>query len=353
MTERAVLTGRGVASPLGGSWPAFARALRDGVSAPVGPFPGAAVGDPPPCHPLVPPAGFDGGGRAEPLGALAAAVAREALTDAGIDLSAPPFDDIGLVMSTVLGPSGAVEAYLERLAEKGPRASRPAQFVDTLPSMPGSRVGIALGLRGSTAVIGGSSPFELALDWLRSGRAHAVVAGGGDLVSPKCARYLQELAARAGGRPLLAPAAAFAALESEARARERGAKALASLIGAGAASEPQDVALPWSVDPEGRAFADAMRDALADAGVGTRDVRTVALASGDDAAEAGERVAVGELFGDASLALLRPKRALGEGLAASAGLALLATLALAGHGVAVVNAFEMGGAVTSLVLELP
>ena len=354
MTARVVITGRGVASPLAGEWPAIAGAVQNGASPAVAPFPGAIAPDPPLCLPLVPPPGVDGRGRAEPLGAVATAVAREALTDAGFDLGSPPFDDIGLVMSTVLGPSGTVEAYLERLREKGPRASRPAQFVDTLPSMPGSHVGIALGLRGSTAVIGGSSAVELALDWIRSGRERAVVAGGGDLLSPKCARYLRELAARSGHeRPLPAQAAAFVVLESAARARERGAPALGALLGAGAASEPQDVAVPWSVDPEGRAFTVAMRDALADAGVAAGDVRQIALASGDDASEAGERVAIAGVFGERSLVLHRPKRLLGEALGGSAGVALLAALAQAGSGVTIVNAFEMGGAVTSLVLELP
>lgn len=366
--RRAVITGRGVCSPLGCDWPPFAAAVRARTVSPVAPFPGALPDDPVLCHLLSDPevladaaSGRDGPSR-EGLSALATVAVREALTEAGISLDGTPLDDVGLVMNTVLGPSAAVEAYLERLQEKGPRASRPALFVDTLLSMPASRVGIALRLRGSTAVLGGSSPFELALDWVRRGREQTIVAGGSEYHSPKCLRYYRALTERSGAeRAHLAQAAAFLVLEAAEHAQERGALPLAELLGAGAASEPQEVALPWSADPEGRAFACAMRGALADAGVEPGAVQWVALAAGDDASEAGELAALRAVFGDkfASLTLLRPKRNLGEALGASAGLGLLAALAHleenagAQPAVVMVNAFEMGGAVASLVLRVP
>jgi 3-oxoacyl-[acyl-carrier-protein] synthase II len=267
-------------------------------------------------------------------------------------------------MNTVLGPSAAVEAYLERLRERGPKAARPGLFVDTLLSMPASRVGIALRLRGSTAVLGGSNPFELALDWVRGGRENTIVAGGGEHQSPKCLRYHRALTERSGAeRPLLAQGAAFVVLEAAEHAKERGTASLGELLGAGAAAEPQEVALPWSSDPVGRAFALAMRAALTDAAVEPEEVRSVALAAGDDTSEAGELAALRAVFGDqaTSLTLLRPKRLLGEALGASAALSLLATLAgledaptrRGQPAVAMVNAFEMGGAVTSLVVRVP
>lgn len=364
--RRTVITGRGVFSPLGCDWPSFAAAVRAQAVAPRGPFASALADDLVLCHPLSDPAALASAAPArggEPLSALAIAAVQAALTEAGVPLDGTPLDDVGLVMNTVLGPSTAVEAYLERLREKGPRASRPALFVDTLLSMPASRVGIALRLRGSTAVLGGSSPFELALDWVRGGREHTVVAGGGEYQSPKCLRYHRALVQRSlAERPLLAQGAAFLVLEAAERAQERGAAPLAELLGAGAASEPQEVALPWSADPEGHAFALAMRGALADAGVEPGVVRAVALAAGDDASEAGELAALGAIFGGraTSLTLLRPKRLLGEALGAGAGLSLLAVLAHLGDAatsrsepaVALVNAFEMGGAVTSLAVRV-
>lgn len=362
---RAVITGRGVFSPLGCDWPSFSAAVRAKTGAGVGPFPGAPPDDPVPCHLLSEPealASIHSGRGAEPLGALATAAVRDALAEAGIPVGDAPLDDVGLVMSTALGPSGAVEAYLERLRERGPRASRPAQFVDTLLSMPASRVGMAFRLRGCTAVLGGSSPFELALDWVRDGRERSVVAGGGEYQSPKCLRYHRMLVGRSGaGRPHLAQGAAFIVLERPQDAEERGAEPLGGLLGAGAASEPQEVALPWSTDSEGRAFYLAMRAALADAGLDPGAVQSVALAAGDDASEAGELAAVRAVFGDrpASLSLLRPKRLIGEALGASAGLSVLAALADPGAGTGteparvMVNAFEMGGAATSLVVEVP
>ena len=355
--RRVVITGRGVHSPLGCDWPSFAAAVRAGERALAGHFPGALAGDPVPFHPL-PDTETPRDG--EPLSALATAAVGAALSEAEIHANGAFLDDVGLVMSTVLGPSSAVEAYLERLWIGGPRAARPALFVDTLLSMPASRVGIALRLRGSTAVLGGSSPFELALDWVRHGREHTVVAGGGEYHSPKCLRYYRVLAERSGAdRALLAQGAAFVVLEVSEHAEERGATPLAELLGAGAASEPQEVSLPWSSDANGRAFAIAMRVALADAAIDPEDVQVVALAAGDDASEAGELAALRSVVGDrvGSLTVLRPKRLLGEALGASAGLSLLATLARLEANeqasVALVNAFEMGGAVASLVVRAP
>ncbi len=358
----AVITGRGVFSPLGCDWESFARAVRAQAAPRVGAFPGAQTDDPVRCCLLSEPEAVEhaGSGRGpEPLTALATAAVRQALAEAGIASDGDPLDDVGLVMSTALGPSGAVEAYLERLRDRGPRASRPAQFVDTLLSMPASRVGIAFRLRGSTAVLGGSSPFELALDWVRDGRERTVVAGGGEYQSPKCLRYYRTLVERSESeRQLLAQGAAFLVLETRERAEERGAAVLGELLGAGAASEPQEVALPWSADAEGRAFAFAMRAALADAALEPGAVHSVALAAADDASEPGELAAVQAVFGErtSSLSLLRPKRLLGEALGASAGLGVLSALADpcadADPAAVLVNAFEMGGAATSLLVRV-
>jgi len=363
--RRVVITGRGVLSPLGCDWASFASAVRAGATSSAAPFPNAMPEDPILCHLLSNPealASSNGGRDRERLSTLATAVVRQALTEAGIAIDGATLDDVGLVMNTIFGPSHATESYLERLRESGPRTARPAQFVDTLLSMPASRVGIALRLRGSTAVLGGSSALELALDWVRSGREHTVVAGGGEYQSPKCLRYLRVLAARSGAdRSLPAQGAAFVVLEAADHAAERGAKILAEVLGAGAASEPQEIAVPWSVDAEGRAFVCAIRAALNEAEVGPEEVGAVVLAAGDDASERGELAALRAVFGEsgAKLPLRFPKRLLGEALGASAGLGLLAALASldgessAQPAIAVVSAFEMGGAVTSLVLRVP
>ncbi|MEX1253868.1 MAG: hypothetical protein WEE64_05950 [Dehalococcoidia bacterium] len=360
--KRAVITGRGVLSPIGCDWPSFATAVRAEQGAGPRPFLGALPDEPPLCHLLSDAdalAAFVAARHDEPLGAMATAAVRQALSEARLATGDGPLDDVGLAMNTIFGPTTWLEPYLERLLTSGPRAARPAVFVDSLLSMPASRVGIALGLRGSTTVLGGSSALEVALDWVRGGRDPAVVAGGGEFQSPKCLRYFHELVRRSGvEHPAPAQGAAFVVLEEAAHAEARGASRFAELIGAGAASEPQEVALPWSADHDGTALASAMRGALADACVAADAVSTVVLASGDELAERCERAAVDAVFGErgASLTLLRPKRLLGETLGAAAAISLLVGLAYlegkAGETV-LVNAFEMGGAVTSLVVRAP
>ncbi|MEX2158486.1 MAG: beta-ketoacyl synthase N-terminal-like domain-containing protein [Dehalococcoidia bacterium] len=352
--RRVVITGRGVCSPLGCDWPSFDAAVRAGSEASLAPFPGTDVL----CYQLSDDVLAKRSGRGEePLGALATVCARQALSDARIEAGDELLDDVGLVMNTALGTSGAIESYLERLRERGPRAARPAQFVDTLLSMPASRVGIALGLRGNTAVLGGSSAFELAFDWVRHGHSPVVVAGGAEYLSPKSLRYYDRLIERSGApRAKLAQAAAFGVLEDADHAERRGARPLAEVLGSGGASEGQEVSVPWGCDPEGRAQAAAVREALEDASIAGAELGAIVLASGDDVAEQAELTALRSILGDpiVSMRLLRPKRRMGEPLAASAGLALLVTIAaLEGSGsIALVNSFEMGGGVSSLVVRV-
>ena len=353
--RRVVITGRGVCSPLGCDWPSFAEAIRAGREAKLAPFPGTDILSYPLSDESV--LGEPSRRAEEPVGALATVCARQALSEARIEIGGEPLDDVGLVMNTAYGTSGAFESYLERLRERPPRAARPAQFVDTLLSMPASRVGIALGLRGSTAVLGASSAFELGFDWVRHGRSAVVVAGGAEFLSPKSLRYYDKLIERSGApRAKLAQAAAFGALEDAEHADRRGARPLAELLGSGSASDAQEVAVPWGCDPEGRAQAAAIREAIDDASVAPAELGAICLAAGDDASDQAELAALRSVLGQsiASMPLLRPKRYLGEALAASAGLALMATIvALEGSGsIALVNSFEMGGGVSSLVVRV-
>jgi 3-oxoacyl-[acyl-carrier-protein] synthase II len=359
MTEArsAVITGRGVISALGPDMASFAAAVRGRRGAPLSPAPGSAGPDIPLCYAL-PEGLLPDGKRDEPQSTLATMAVAQALAEAGIEAGHEPLDDVGLIMNNVLGPSGAIESYIEALAAKGPRPMKPSHFVDTLLSMPGSRVGIALKLRGSTAVLGGSSPFELALSWLRRGREHTVVAGAAECLSPKCIRFHRELARRSGSERLpLGQGAAFLVLETPAEARRRAATSYGEILGAGAASEPQEVSVPWSVDLSGRAFELSMRAAIADAGVSLDDITVIGLAAGELESQAGEVAGVERVFRARmpSLEFGRLKPLFGEALAASAGLGLLATLVeLEGRAsTAIVNSFEQGGAITSLVVRAP
>jgi 3-oxoacyl-[acyl-carrier-protein] synthase II len=352
--RHAVITGRGAISAIGPDVASFAAAVRARKGVIPTPAPGCSA-DAPLCY-TIPEGLLPAGKRDEPLSTLAIATAGQALKEAGIETGEAPLDDVGFVMNNVLGPSGAVESYIEALAVKGPRPMKPTHFVDTLLSMPGSRVGIAHKLRGSTAVLGGSSPFELALSWLRQGREHTVLAGAGEALSPKCIRYHHELAGRSGAeRQPLGQGAAFLVLEAPDHANARGARRYGEILGAGAASEPQESSVPWSVDPAGRAFELAAQAALADAAVRLEDITFFSLAAADLESQACETAGIGRVFGSrmAQIELRRPKQLFGEALGGSSGLCLLGTLVELESigGMALVNSFEMGGAVTSLVVR--
>jgi 3-oxoacyl-[acyl-carrier-protein] synthase II len=355
--RHAVITGRGAICAIGADVPSFEAAVRAQRAATPTLAPGCSRPDAPLSY-VIPEGVLPAGKRDEPLSTLAIATVGQALSEAGIQPSEMPHDDVGFIMSNFLGPSGPVESYIEALEIKGPRPMKPTHFVDTILSMPGSRVGIEYKLRGSTAVLGGSSSFELALSWLRQGREHTVVAGGGESLSPKCTRYHAELVRRSGvERSPLGQGAAFIVLESSQSADSRGRQVYGEVLGAGAASEPQDVSVPWSVDPSGRAVELSMRAALPDAGIEEDDITLVVLAAGDAESQACEMAGVERLFGarTSQLEVRRPKQFFGEALGGSAGLCLLAALVelRSTGGIAIVNCLEMGGAVTSLVVRGP
>lgn len=353
----AAITGRGVLSPAGNGWPSFAEAVREGRQAPTAAFPSTLPDDPVRYHPIAEGAALDGHGR-DPLAAMATAAIQQALTEAGIETGRGPLDDVGLVMNTGFGPSQALEAHLEQLRAKGPLAARPALFVETLLSMPAGRAAISLGLRGSSGVVNGGDPFQLALDWIRAGRERVVVAGGADCLSAKTLRHHRRLASERGAeRALLAQGAAFVVLEEPASAARRGAAGLGELLGCGAASVPQEVNLPWPTADSSDAVARSMAEALRDAGLPPDAVAGVCLASGDEAGQGQEARALEAVLGGRTPATFAPKALLGEALGASGALGLLVALAWAGcqrfeRGQAIlVNAFELGGAISTLVVR--
>jgi 3-oxoacyl-(acyl-carrier-protein) synthase len=353
----AVITGRGVLSPLGNGWPSFAEAIREGRTAPVASFPSTLPDDPVAYHPIAEGAGIDSHGR-DPLAAMATAAIAQGLAEAGIETGQGPLDDVGLVMNTGFGPSQALEAHLEQLWSKGPLAARPALFVETLLSMPAGKAAISLGLRGSSGAINAGDPFQLALDWIRAGRERTVVAGGADCLSAKTLRHHRRLASESGSeRALLAQGAAFVALEDAASAAGRGAATYGELLGCGAASLPQAVNLPWPTGDAHDAFVHSMAGALRDAGLEPEAIAGVCLASADEASQADERRALEAVFGAQTPATLSPKTLLGEALGASGALGLLAALGWAecgrfeGSPSILVNTFELGGSISTLVVR--
>jgi 3-oxoacyl-[acyl-carrier-protein] synthase II len=170
-----VITGCGVVSPLGAGVPAFWEGLVAGRSA-VAPILGFAAEDLAPRNAAeVGDARFSG--LADRAGEFALGAAREALSDARLTEILPP--QTGVVLGTTLGGMQLFERWIagERVRE----LSQVPYYA------PGARLARALGCRGPVATTqlacaSGTHAVALASDWVRSGQADIVLAGGTDLL---------------------------------------------------------------------------------------------------------------------------------------------------------------------------
>jgi 3-oxoacyl-[acyl-carrier-protein] synthase II len=225
--------------------------------------------------------------RADRFTQLAAAAATEALESAGW-ADEKPYDSrrIGCVIGTGIGGLGSFEHGHGILVEDGPGKVPPL----SVPLMMGNAAPGVVAMRHNlhgpsfgvvSACAAGAHAIGTAMRMLQAGDADAVVTGGSEAALTPLARAafaaLDAVSATGTSRPfdarrdgfVMGEGAAVLVLEDEERARERGARILARVRGYGATSDAFHLTAP---DAEGRGAADAIRIALADAGVEPEDV---------------------------------------------------------------------------------
>jgi 3-oxoacyl-[acyl-carrier-protein] synthase II len=286
---RIVVTGIGVVSPVGIGRERFWNALLEGTSG-IGPVEsfdtarfrvhrGAEVRGFDPAEHLGP--GSPARGRASQM---AAAAARMALADAGIDPEALAPERAGVAMGTTSGEPVEIERFDDRwLAGEIDRVG--PELIGLYPShVIAAAVAEEVGFEGVNAMIpaacaAGSYAVGFALDALRSGRAEVMLAGGADAfsritytgfarlgaVAPEVCRPFDR--ERQGMIP--GEGAAVLVLERIERARARDARVWAEVAGYGLSCDAHHMT---AAHPEGDGLARAMLAALADAGAGPSEV---------------------------------------------------------------------------------
>jgi 3-oxoacyl-[acyl-carrier-protein] synthase II len=338
-TRAAVITGCGVVSPLGSGVPAFWEGLVAGRTA-VGPARGFDAGD------LTPNAVAEvhdfGGGDLDRAGAFALAAVREALGHAGIHPEAVDQRRTGVALGTTLGGMLLFEAWDAAVVGQG----RTPAGIDGIPYYaPAVRVARALGCRGPVATAqlacaSGTHAVAMAADWIRTGRADVVLAGGADLLCRFVVAGFNALRATAAeARPfdrdrrglVLGEGAAVVVIEEAAHAAARRAPVRAHVLGVGAAGDAVHMTAP---DREGGGAARAITAALADAGCRPRDVGFVsAHGTGTPYNDAMEAVAIGRVFGERAVAVNSIKGAIGHSLGAAGAFETVLCVQALAHGV--------------------
>jgi 3-oxoacyl-[acyl-carrier-protein] synthase II len=284
---------------------------------------------------------------------FAIAAAREALADAGVNGYDP--ERVGVVVGSCVGGINQAVQQWDVLKERGWNRMSPFFLANFLVDAPSGFLAIELGLRGPnyavvSACATGSSSISDGAELIRDGRADAVLAGGTEgAVTPLIlggfcamrglandeenpARAARPFDARRGGF-VMGEGAAIVMLEDLERAKARGAKVYAEVLGDGTSNDAYSMVQP---DPEATGVTSMMRQALETAGLSPGDVDYVnAHGTGTPLGDAAETKAIKDVFGDHAyeLTVSSTKSMTGHMFGASGAVEAMACALAIHHGV--------------------
>ena len=228
--------------------------------------------------------------RMETFSQYAVAAAKQALEDAGIDMTKEDPYRVGVCVSSGIGSLQAVEREYKKLLEKGPGRVNPLLVPLMISNMAAGNVSIQFGLKGKsinvvTACATGTHSIGEAMRSIQHGEAEVMVAGGAESsITPIGVAGLTALTALSASEDpmrasipfdkersgfVMGEGAGVVVLESLEHAKARGAKIYAELAGYGATSDAFHITSPAE---DGSGAAMAMKFAMDDAGVKPEEI---------------------------------------------------------------------------------
>jgi 3-oxoacyl-[acyl-carrier-protein] synthase II len=282
--------------------------------------------------------------RADRFTQMALVASDEALAEAGWDGELPyEASRVGSIIGTGIGGIGTLTQNHQVLLEEGPGKVSPLAIPLMMGNAGSGAVAMRHKLKGPSfaplsACAAGAHAIGEAVELIESGRADAVVAGGSEAGLVPLARAafsaLDALSPTGVSRPfdvrrdgfVMGEGAAVLILEDAEKARERGANVLAYVRGYGATTDAYHLTAP---DKEGLGAAEAMRIALADAGLTPEDVVYVnAHGTSTPLNDRSETKALKLALGDAAKAIpvSSTKSAIGHLLGAAGAVEAVATI---------------------------
>ncbi len=296
--------------------------------------------------------------RMDRLGVFSVVASQLAIASAKLELDDENRVRVGAILGTGIGPMESMEAFSRPLFEDGPRAANPAVFPNTVYNAAAGQVAMHVGAVGPTTTVtaghaAGASAIMYAADVLARGQADAMLAIGADTLTPAVIDAYRAIGSVDPDGYALSEAGVALLLERHAHADQRGARALAAVLGYAIAGDGLGVGR-W--DHQGRGVERSMRLALERAGLEPADIATVwSSQSGLKFADLAEQQALARVFvaGDRP-GILAPRMFLGEPIGAGAPLAT--ALAVEGWtrgerpGPALINSGSLGGTHFSIVL---
>ncbi|MGW1837789.1 beta-ketoacyl-[acyl-carrier-protein] synthase family protein [Streptomyces sp. NPDC002067] len=281
---------------------------------------------------------------------LALVAAREAVADAGLNTEEWDATRVGVVLGVGCNSLQQYHREFGRLNDDRAERISPLAVVRSVPNMVPAEVALDLGIRGpslavSTACASGTTALSIARDLLRSGTCDIVLAGGSESgtapITVACFQQMRTLSGRnhdpaGASRPfdrdrdgfVLGEGAGILVLERAEHAAARRAKVHARLAGCGMSTDAHNVTAPH---PEGRGAAQAIRQALDDAGLTPADIDHVnAHGTSTELNDRAEHLALRSVFGTPP-PVTAVKSVLGHSLGGSGGVEAAATVLTLRH----------------------
>ena len=275
---------------------------------------------------------------------FAVCAAKQLMADAQTEVREEEAGKVGVIMGIGIGGMNTIEQTHTRLTTAGPGRVSPFSIPMYISNMAPGQIAIAFGAKGLNVVATSACTSSLhaigwAYDQIVLGRSEMIITGGSEAaVTPMsvagfasmkalCADHQDDPehasrpfdASRAGF--VLGEGAGLLLLESLERAKQRGAKIYAEVLGWGASDDAHHMVAPLE---SGAGMAACMRNALADAGIRPESVQHVsAHGTSTHANDAAETKALHEVFGAhaGTIAITAVKSQIGHLLGASGGVA--------------------------------
>ena len=285
--------------------------------------------------------------RLDPVVRFAAAGAKMAVDDSGIDFSTENPYRCGVIVGSGIGGLLELETQHTRLMERDPSRISPFMIPKLMINASAAEISMMYGLNGAntalaTACASGTHSIGSAMEWIRGDRVDVMVTGGSEAaVTPLgmggfCAMHAMSRRSgdpRTCSRPfdkgrdgfVMGEGAGIVVLEELEHARARGARIYCEVVGLGMSADASHITEP---DLTGTAAAAAMREAMRLGEINLEDVGYInahgtATIKGDIA----ETNAIKTVFGARArnIPISSTKSMIGHLLGASGGVEMVAT----------------------------
>ncbi|MDF2594692.1 MAG: 3-oxoacyl-(acyl-carrier-protein) synthase 2 [Clostridia bacterium] len=269
---------------------------------------------------------------------------KEALAHAEIDMEKEDPTRVGVIIGSGIGGLDVIEEEAKKLREKGPKRVSPLFVPMAIANMAAGNVSIYTGARGVcstvvTACSAGTHSIGEAFRYLRQGVGDIMIAGGTEAsITPLGIAGFNALTALSTSDDpsrasipfdkerdgfVIGEGAGVVILETLEHAQKRGAHILAEVVGYGATGDAYHITSPR---PDGEGAMGAMLEALKDAGITPSDIDYInAHGTSTPYNDKIETIAIKKVFGeDTKVAISSTKSMTGHLLGAAGGIEAVA-----------------------------